>query len=228
MSSMNAKRLWGVILLLTAENLMNSHCARAADPSEDPGRGNATVQLVSLKGKVRIEGTSNIDDWQVESRSLEGFIEVNSQFPGRTATNPVPARVEAWLDVRSLRSLEKDGKPFSNKMDGIMYDALRAKENSRIVYRLLWLEPKPGSKRDDAPAEFEARGQLVVAGVTNEFSMPISVLPLNSGQMKVSGAASLRMTSFQIEPPSPKIALGLIRTGDEVRISFEWVLLARR
>ena len=35
------------------------------------------------------------------------------------------------------------------------------------------------------------------------------------------------MTSFQIDPPAPKIALGLIKTGDDVSIHFEWVVAAR-
>jgi hypothetical protein len=225
---MNSKALWGVVILLVAQALLNSASARAAESSEGLARDNTTVELVSLKGKVRIEGTSNLDDWRVESRSLEGFMRVTSGFPIHTATSPLPARVEAWLEVRSLKSIEKDGKPFSNKMDEIMYDALRSKENARIVYRLNRLEPKPGSKRANAPTEFEAQGQLVVAGVTNELSMRVNVLQLRSGQIKVSGATGLKMTTFHIEPPAPKIALGLIRTDDEVKLSFEWVLIARR
>jgi hypothetical protein len=32
------------------------------------------------------------------------------------------------------------------------------------------------------------------------------------------------MTSFQIDPPAPSIALGLIKTGDDVSLRFEWVV----
>jgi hypothetical protein len=31
------------------------------------------------------------------------------------------------------------------------------------------------------------------------------------------------MTSFGIQPPAPKIALGLISTGDDVKLTFDWV-----
>jgi hypothetical protein len=34
----------------------------------------------------------------------------------------------------------------------------------------------------------------------------------------------VRMTDFRIEPPAPKIALGVVKTGDEVKLSFEWVV----
>jgi hypothetical protein len=30
------------------------------------------------------------------------------------------------------------------------------------------------------------------------------------------------MTSYGIEPPAPKIGMGLITTGDDVTITFEW------
>jgi hypothetical protein len=32
----------------------------------------------------------------------------------------------------------------------------------------------------------------------------------------------LKMTDFGIQPPSPAVALGLIKTADEVTINFEW------
>ena len=35
-------------------------------------------------------------------------------------------------------------------------------------------------------------------------------------------APNVKMTSFGIQPPAPKIALGLISTGDDVKIAFEW------
>jgi hypothetical protein len=54
--------------------------------------------------------------------------------------------------------------------------------------------------------------------------MPVSVIPLGSGRLIISGEASLKLTSFQIEPPAPIIALGLIKTGDEVTLRFEWVV----
>src|SRR5205085_1451171 len=33
-----------------------------------------TVRYKTQKGKIRIEGTSNIDDWQVESKNISGYL----------------------------------------------------------------------------------------------------------------------------------------------------------
>jgi hypothetical protein len=32
------------------------------------------------------------------------------------------------------------------------------------------------------------------------------------------------MTDYKVKPPAPKIALGAITTGDEVKITFEWMV----
>src|SRR5689334_22954245 len=87
--------------------------------------GAQTLRFEPVKGRMRIEGTSNLDDWQVESRSVGGYFETGPDFPGSPSrTNvpaQIPARAECLVGVRTLKSIEKDGKPFSNLMDEIMY-----------------------------------------------------------------------------------------------------------
>src|SRR5262249_2809352 len=137
------------------------------------------------------------------------------------------ARVEVLVEVRNLKSIEKDGKPFSNKMDDIMNDSLRGRDHPKIHYWLDHLVLKHSGKGLDTPNEYDAHGHLTVAGVTNEISMPVTVLVSGSGQLKILGRAAVKMSDFNIEPPSPRIALGFIKTGDEVRISFDWLWTRR-
>ena len=54
--------------------------------------------------------------------------------------------------------------------------------------------------------------------------MPVQVTPLGDKKLKITGHTAAKMTDFKIEPPAPKIALGLIKTGDEVKLSFEWMV----
>jgi hypothetical protein len=183
-----------------------------------------TVHFAPIRGKVRIEGTSNLDNWQVECRSVSGFLEADPGFPRIKTGQTAAPRAEAWLEVKSLKSVERDGKPFSNKMDGIMHDALRSAEHPRIYYRLSGLVAKRPPQRADALSEFEAQGLLVVAGVTNEVTMTLSVARSEPDQIRISGRTILKMTDFKVDPPAPKIALGLIKTDDEVKLTFEWVL----
>jgi hypothetical protein len=189
------------------------------------------VQYEAVKGKIRIEGTSNIDDWQVETKSVAGHFKAEADFPvhvsGAVADRKKAPETDVLIDVRSLRSVEKDGKPFSNLMDEIMYAKLKAPDNPRIRYRLTHLKLIATPKGQGEPFRFECDGELAVAGVTNQITMPINILRLDGQRLRIWGNIALRMTDFRIEPPAPKIALGVVKTGDEVKISFDWTVAAR-
>ncbi len=177
------------------------------------------------RGKIRIQGSSNIDDWQVESRSVKGALEAGRGFPGAVGHESKRSRTRVqgtlFLEVSSLRSIEKDGKPFSNRMDEIMHEKLKVQQNPQIVYHLrdLVLKTAPGSANDSF--EFEASGDLVVAGVTNAVVLPVAVLQAPDGQLRITGTTSLKMTDFKIDPPAPKIALGIVKTANSVNLSID-------
>ena len=181
---------------------------------------------------MRIEGTSNIHDWQVESPFIGGMLEVGANFPLDPGQAVTPGKVEAkgdvFIQVRSLKSVEKDGKAYSDKMDEVMWEHMRETENKRIVYHLTELTLKEAAKAKDAPYVFEAKGDLAVAGVTNQITMTVNVLPLSDKKLKITGSTNLKMTAYKIEPPAPKIALGMIKTGDDVKLIFEWMLAQRK
>jgi polyisoprenoid-binding protein YceI len=182
--------------------------------------------------KVRLEGSSNIHDWQVEGKIIGGFIEVGQNFPTEPGKEVKPgkvdAKVEAFIPVRSLTSIEKDGKPYSTKMDDIMYEKLRITEFGKIVYSLEELVLKESAKAKDQPYVFEARGTIAVAGVTNKITMPVNITPVGADTLQITGATPLKMSDFKIEPPAPKIALGMIKTGDDVKILFDWTVVEKK
>ena len=178
--------------------------------------------------KMRMEGTSSVHDWQVESKLIGGFIEAGKNFPSEPGqevkAGPVEARAEAFVTVRSLQSLNKDGSHYSDGMDEVMWDKLKMKDHARIIFQLNELVLKEAAKVKGAPYVFEAKGRLAMAGVTNTISMPVNVLPLGEKKLKITGTTTIKMTAFGIDPPAPKIALGAIKTGDEVKLIFEWMV----
>ena len=197
-----------------------------------PAADQMTTFAARSGSKMRIEGTSNIHDWQVESPFIGGMMEVGSNFPTEPGQAVTPGKVEAkadvFIQVRSLKSIEKDGKPYMDSMDNVMWDHMKEPENKRIIYRLSELTLKEAPKAKDAPYVFEAKGDLAVAGVTNKITMVVNVLPLGEKKLKITGTTNIKMTDFKIEPPSPKIAMGLIKTGDDVKLIFEWVVGQRK
>ena len=178
--------------------------------------------------KMRIEGTSNIHDWQVEGSIIGGYLEVGPEFPaepGQTGTpGKIEARGEAYIPVRSLFSIEKDGKKYSDKMDEVMYEKMKAQDNPRIVFKLSELTLKESAKSKDAPYVFEAKGDLAVAGVTKTITMPLNVTPLGEKKIKITGTTTVNMSDFKIEPPAPQLAFGMIKTGDPVKLIFDWLV----
>ncbi|HAD22127.1 MAG TPA: hypothetical protein DCF87_08460, partial [Opitutae bacterium] len=69
--------------------------------------------------------------------------------------------------------------------------------------------------------KYDTKGELTVSGVKKEISMPVNISPTDKG-LKVAGKVIIKMSDHGIKAPAPKIALGLITTGDEVSLSFEW------
>jgi polyisoprenoid-binding protein YceI len=168
--------------------------------------------------KVKIDGTSTVHDWTVEGGIIGGALELDSKFvadPTKAQPGVLPAKVEAVIPVRSIKSGKKS-------MDDIMHAAMKQPQHPQIRYRLTELTLKEAPKSAEGPFTFDSKGELVVAGVTNKVTFPVTMTRVDKNRMKTTGATSVKMTSFGIQPPAPKIALGLISTGDDVKIAFEW------
>ena len=166
--------------------------------------------------KLRMDGTSTIHDWHAETDIIGGSMELEATFPGNAGTGSpaaVKPKVEVKIPVRSLKS--SGGK----RMDTVMQEHLKFEQHKSIEYRVLELAPKAG-----ATGQFDAKGTLTIAGVTRTNTMPVTIERVENNRMKVKGTAALKMTDFGIKPPAPEIiGLSLIKTGDDVKLTFEWV-----
>src|SRR5262249_27359462 len=130
---------------------------------------------------------------------------------------PAPGKVNARCTVTiPVRQLKSD----STKMDSVMYEHIKQKDFPRIEYRLTEMTLKEAPKSADAPVVFDSQGELTVAGTTNKVQMPVSMSRVGKGQLKFTGSTSVKMTSFGIQPPT---LIGILSTGDDVKISFEWL-----
>jgi len=168
---------------------------------------------------VEIAGTSTIHDWAVTTKLVGGFLELGPNFPVDPSQKAKPGKVDAKCETVILVGAIKSGK---KAMDEVMYDTMSQKKFPKITYKLqeisLKEEPKTGS-----PLTFDSVGVLNVAGVNKTNAMVITMEPKDDGQIVVKGSTKLKMTDFGMKPPAPSVGLGLIKTGDDVDIKFEWV-----
>src|SRR5262249_9654632 len=121
--------------------------------------------------KMRLEGTSSVHDWQAESPLIRGFLEVGPNFPtepGQPATpGKVEARGQASVTVLSIISVKKNGEHYDNTMDEKMYSMLKQTNYASIIFKLTELVLKEAAKDKSSPYVFDAKGDLAIAGVTN-------------------------------------------------------------
>jgi hypothetical protein len=180
---------------------------------------------------VMIDGTSSVHDWRVEGTVIRGFLEVDPGFettPPPREVKPVP-RVAVEIPVRSLKSQVAVG---ASVMDRVMYSHLKQEEKDAsgrprwptITYTLLELTGSPDVPASPNVSAYHARGALSVCGVTRTNGLPVTIERVDPNTLKVRGNVTLRMSDFGIARPAPTIGLGAIKTGDEVKITFEWLL----
>ncbi len=207
-----------------------------APPTASAGMATAGPALVryaaavgpGITNLVRIEGTSSVHNWQVEGHLLGGSAEFEAGFlaparaAGLTANAVGNARVTVFIPVRSLRSVEKNGAPYSDAMDEIMYTKLRAEDFRRISYTLSSLNLDGQVPSSGTSFLYQATGNLCVAGETNVITMPVTASPTADGKIQFAGSVRVKMTGFKITPPAPSFGGLSIKTGDEVTLRFVW------
>lgn len=182
-------------------------------------------QGVPRGSSVKIEGTSTVHDWTVEGKLIGGFMEMDGEFPSDLQVEKVPAlnalpKVNVRIPVRSIKS----GKSL---MDGVMHKAMKQDKHPTIIYVLTKMEASDAERKLGSPLRYDSEGKLSVAGKTKTITMPVYLVKHGEKGLRITGKTKVKMTDFGIQPPAPKLALGFIKTGDEVEITFEWITKRR-
>ena len=175
----------------------------------------ATTRVsVAPTSKLWIEGTSNIHNWKCEATAMDAAIDVDllaATFA--TASPKLLKKVVLKVPVKSL----KCGK---GKMDDNLYKALNADENTEIRYVLERFEVTPGEGKDEFT--LKTVGTLTLAGVEKKITMDVASTRLVDGTIKAAGTVPVKMTDYGVKPPTAMF--GTIKTGDEVKVKFEFTI----
>jgi hypothetical protein len=196
--------------------------------------GPMTVYNARAGSKMRIEGTANIihPTWQIESPLIGGMMEVGPGFPiepGQAVTpGKVEAKADAFIQVRSLKSVKEDGSFYSDRMDEVTFKQLKEAQFKRISYHLTEMTLKEAPKAKDAPYVFDTKGELTIAGVTNTISMVVNVLPLADKRLEIKGSVTLKTPDYKVDPVDVNLVIGHIKTGAEVKLVFTWIVGQRK
>ena len=186
-----------------------------------------TVTYSAKTGSLlKISGTSSVHDWEVKTRLIGGKMEWDSSF----SLNPLKAelpkltetpKVSVIIPVRNIES-------GNQRMNEVMHGALNAQEHKYARYSLEEMKLAETKRKTGDPLVFDTKGTLSVNGKTAPVSMQISITKAEGDKLEVSGKTKLKMSQFGVVPPAPKIALGLITTGDEVSVEFNWFVAPKK
>jgi len=199
----------GALLLSAVLACLSSHQAAA--------QGGAVRYDAQPGGsKVKIEGTSSIHDWSMESPVIGGFIETDAGFPesalkGGDAAKP---KVEVFIPVRTLKS-------YNKRMDEVYQEHMEMAKFAKMEYKLTELKAK-GDAPKAGKCEFDAVGTMTIHGVAKPITMPVTIEKVDGKKLKITGSTPLKMSDFGVKPPCPDIGVAKITTGDDIKLTFEW------
>ena len=186
-----------------------------------------TVTYFAKTGSLlKISGTSSVHDWEVKTLLIGGRMVWDSSFPLDPSKAELPKltttpKVSVIVPVRNIES----GK---QRMNEVMHGAMNAQKHKFARYNLKEIKVVDKKRKAGVPIVFNTKGTLNINGKSAPVSMQISIAKRKGDKLKVSGKTKLRMSQFGITPPAPKIALGLITTGDEVSVEFEWFVAQKK
>jgi len=106
-------------------------------------------------------------------------------------------------------------------MDKLMAEALKAKQYPEIRYELTQAAPQIAG----ASFTVKTHGKLTIAGTTRDVTLDVQATRGPDGKYTLVGTAPLKMTAFGIKPPTAM--LNTIKTGDDVKVTFRWVVEKR-
>lgn len=161
-------------------------------------------KLVQDKSTLVVKGTSTVHDWEMVAEKVDS--EVLLKFTDQTNFE--------FQDVSFTCSAEKILSDNSI-MDSKTHDALKASKYPTISFKMRSLT---NLKRNNASFSGELSGYVKIAGVTKQIKVRFTGKLINQSNIQVNGVVPLKMSDFDIEPPTAM--LGALKTGNEVEIEY--------
>jgi polyisoprenoid-binding protein YceI len=173
---------------------------------------------VSPDSKITIEGTSNLHGWACRTQDMNAVVELDAAVAAQLSVAPPKAlkRVDVKVPVKSL-------KCGHGAMDNNLYKALNADKTPDISYIMASFEAVAGEAKDSF--SLKTIGTLTINGKEQKVAMEVAATRLLDGTVRAKGTVPVKMTDFGITPPTA--IFGRLKTGDEVKVSFELTVGAK-
>lgn len=169
-----------------------------------------TTELTLADGhEMLIDGTSNVRDWDAQANTIDATF-ILSEFDMSdfsTLTSDHFETLELSIPVEDIES-------GSGRLTSNLQKYLKGDDHPIITFNLSDIE---SVSVDGNQATITANGVINAAGVDHETTMNVDAT-FENGSVTFSGTQRLKMTDFNIDPPTAM--LGSIRARDEIDIIY--------
>lgn len=168
--------------------------------------GAQNYELQQVLSEIKVEGSSNVHDWNIKATEISGTARINDQ------DGPSINRLTVTVQVKGLKS-GKDG------MDKKTYEALEADKHPVIKYRLIEVQEvtKQGQHWN-----VTAEGKLYVSGTEKNITLTARASPYKEG-FRFEGNTTFKMTDYNVEPPTAM--WGSVYAYDKITVHYNVVFV---
>ena len=161
--------------------------------------------LINSASNLKVEGTSNIHDWEITAKEMQGNL--NAQIKDGQITTI------DQLDFAVVAESLKSGK---GGMDKNTYKALNTDKHRNVIYQLQKVNSIDCASKADC--KVSTTGFLTIAGTKKPVEIVFDA-KMNADNIVLTGSKRIKMTEFKVDPPTAMF--GTITTGDEVNVKFQ-------
>ncbi len=183
--------------------------------------------------EMKLEGDSTAHKWACIGKIVSGSFEVEAAWQKDLTLKSVtclgagktPPKCEVKVPVRTLKSQVAVG---SSIMDSRMQTEMKVKQFPMIEYRLTEMILKGEAPASGSPVTFDTTGQLVVCGVTNKVSFPVTMERTGADSLKFTGVLETKMTALGVKPPEFTVLGVGMRAHDPIKLTWTWALAIKK
>ncbi|NGX85075.1 YceI family protein [Aequorivita sp. KMM 9714] len=162
-----------------------------------------TYNLDNSTSTLKIDGTSNLHDWQIIAENQQGKLLADFEDGKLTRLQQ--------LDFIVIAESLKSGK---SGMDKNTYKALNTGKYKQITFKLSKVN---NINCSGDVCKVSVNGNLTISGSTKPINISFD-MKIEESKISLIGSKTIKMTDFGVDPPTAMF--GTITTGDAIDIKF--------
>jgi hypothetical protein len=180
-----------------------------------------TIFVADSDSRLWIEGRSNINQFDCIANEYSGQAIVTNTAV--TKNENTEFRNELDINVEILVDGFECGR---NRMNRDLKDALKSDQYPKIIFEYEDAEILSIPEYESDSYRMLVSGDLTVAGVTRRIEFETNGLYRNDGRMEAMGKKEIKMTDYNVVPPSG--LFGLVKAQDELTVHFDIIAIPKQ